>query len=317
MIGTILSIIGVLITIGFGVYSVWTYKKSKKIVSLEFKNKECYSLFKDDVSRLNIELSYNSKPISNSIILFKAKIINNGQVDIDKSRIYKPLKLISDKNFNWLEARITNKPDSATASVEKLSVNELKFEWDLLKVDESIEFEALIEIENIEKGYEDNAFVFYETLGFDFRITDLKSVQKEKPKSDHYFRILMYPFIIIIIGLGIVIADIFPTINIMPKQYDIEYMIIKNNSTEKAYLLPIRGDRVMVVKKNGDESDIMPISVFNRNYKISKVEDINVSNFDALWNRITGILFVFMGILLIITRITRGVIRKNKLKKNT
>jgi len=315
MIGTLLSIIGVIITICFGIYSIWFNKKNKRKVSLEFKKKECYSLFKDDVSRLNIEMSYNKKPVSSSLMLLKAKLVNNGQGDIDKSRIYKPLKLIADKNFKWLEAKITNKPDGAISELEILNENELKVEWDLLKAEESIEFEALIEIKNVENSVVDNASVFYDTLTFDYRITDLNSIQEEKPKSDNFFNMIVYPFLIIIILMGFMISDIFPTIHFLPRQYELEYVIANHDSTENATILPIRENRVEVLKLKSKESIIMPINDFNRKYKVLKIDDVNVSTFDAKFNRFTGIFFIFSGCWLLMLRTYRNIKRKQKFKK--
>jgi hypothetical protein len=180
MIGTILGIVVILITIGFGIYSVVIYKKSRKTVNLEFENKECYSLFRDDVNRLNIELTYNKKPITNTLILLKARLKNNGQVDIDKNRIYNPLKVISNSDFKWLEATITSKPDGASASIEIIDSYNIQINWDLLKKDEFIDIEALSETtENKELG-EEKSVVFYNNLKFDYRITDLSSIRKEK-----------------------------------------------------------------------------------------------------------------------------------------
>ena len=49
-----LTILGLVLTVLFGIYSIYTYRKTNKKVSMGFENKECYSLFRDDVNRLNI-----------------------------------------------------------------------------------------------------------------------------------------------------------------------------------------------------------------------------------------------------------------------
>ena len=72
MIGIILTIVGIIISIGFGIYSIWSYRKSKRNISLEFQAKECYSLFKEDVNRLNIELILERK-IQNGVSITRIR----------------------------------------------------------------------------------------------------------------------------------------------------------------------------------------------------------------------------------------------------
>jgi hypothetical protein len=55
--GNVLAIVGLALALVFGIFSIWAYRKSKKKTSLRFRKVQCYSLFKDDVARLNIEVS--------------------------------------------------------------------------------------------------------------------------------------------------------------------------------------------------------------------------------------------------------------------
>ena len=59
----------------------------------------------------------------------------------------------------------------------------------------------------------------------------------------------------------------------------------------------------------------MPINDFNRKYKVLKIDDVNVSTFDAKFNRFTGIFFIFSGCWLLMLRTYRNIKRKQKFKK--
>jgi hypothetical protein len=180
MVGIIVGVVGIILTIGFGIYSVLGYKKNRKKISLEFKKVQCYSLFKNDVARLNLEISYNNEVLSNALILLRARIINNGHTDIDENKVFKPLKLISQEEFIWLDAKSIIEPNGSTTKVQIISKNEIQIEWDLLKSDEFIEFEAIVKVSDNLSTVTDETSVFLNGITFDYRITDLNTIHKEK-----------------------------------------------------------------------------------------------------------------------------------------
>ena len=145
----VLAIIGIVIALFFGIFSLWSHRVSRRIAGLKFENKECYSLFKNDVNRLNIQLNYNKAPISNNLILLKAHLMNYGNLDIDKTTIHSPLKIISPEHFKWLESVIIKYPEGATTDIKVLNEKEIQIGWDLLKAEETIVIEDLADIMKI------------------------------------------------------------------------------------------------------------------------------------------------------------------------
>ena len=301
MSGIIITTLGVLLTIVFGIYSIWTYKKTKKKVSLEFKKKECYSLFKDDVTRLNIELIYNKKPVSNSLLLLKAKLINNGQVDIDNNRIHKPLKIISRKEFKWLEIRITNQPESVSTNIEIINNNEVLFEWDLLKVNEFIEIEALVEIENNIDISGNKVNEFYNEIKFDYRITDLNSIQKDKPviKEDKSRNLVKMALVLLIVGAFLILIYFFPIIDIFPKRYSTEFLL-NNGKIEEVGSFETKDKNNIEIKLiKSNEKFVLSNDEFNKRYKIVQIAN-NRINEDQGW--ILGIIYCILGIIFLLLR---------------
>jgi hypothetical protein len=306
MLGIILGVLGIAITFAFGIYSIRTYKKTKRVVSLEFKNRECYSLFRDDVKRLNIELSYNKKPLSSALILLKAKVFNNGQVDIDKSRIYKPLKIISTKEFKWLESRITCQPIGATTNVTIITQNEIQIDWDLLKTKEFIEIEALIEIDNYDKLEGNKAIKFFNELTFDYRITDLNSIQKENVVSiykkgfyNQYSRTLAISFMFG--GLLLFISGYYPPLSFLSPQ-QIQFRIESDSNKFTGYLVTKNSDLVEIRIPESRKKIKIPIKEFNEKYKIVQIDKYIIETRYARLITILSIIYFLMGVLLLLLK---------------
>lgn len=316
MTGNILGLIGIILTIIFGIYSIWAYKKSKKKISIELKNEQCYSLFRDDVTRLNIELIYNKKTLTNPLILFKAKIINNGSVDIDKNRIFKPLKIISSKEFNWLEAKTIVQSNGSLSIINILKPNELQIEWDLLKSGEYIEFEALIEIIDRQKLSYDKTNDFYNGLKFDYRITDLNNILKENkvPKRTIFEFLIKNVKIVasfaLLLGTLLFITEYYPEIRILPVQNDIILNINNGNKNIKASIESKLNDDIQVRLSVSKGKNNISIKEFNKQYKIINIDKVRVSFYDSLINKIFGALLIICGSMLLILNFKRTQLMK-------
>lgn len=318
MIGTILGILGILITLVFGGYSIWVYKKSKKNVSLEFRNKECYSLFREDVNRLNIEIVYNKTALNNTLVLLKATLLNTGHIDIDQNRIYKPLKIKSSETYKWLEATVTGSPSGAQTNIQLLNEQEVEITWDLLKQNESIEIEALVEItgklgKEVEKGND-----FFNNLTFDYRITDLNSIHKEKQiSSSSRFRSIYNKFtkvtgvISILVGIIFLSFELFPELNFMDKQV-VSYAIKKDNN-ELVSIISSKSSGEITLQLEGDKKQEFSVEEFNKSYKIQRIEKTTSDPENSLFHRIIGIVYVIMGAILLILQWRR----KRKKAANT
>jgi len=304
MIGIILGIFGIVITIGFGIYSVVIYKKSRKTVNLEFENKECYSLFRDDVNRLNIELSYNKKPITSTLILLKARLKNNGQVDIDKNRIYNPLKIISSPDFKWLEATVISKPNGASASIKIIDSHNIQVNWDLLKKDEFIDLEALSETtENKDLGGE-KSLEFYNSLKFDYRITDLGPIYKEKQVTSqtrrHNFIMKLSKFYgigAIILGVIHLSIAIFTQHSYLSETQNVAYIVQRDSTENDVYISSNKPNQIKIKFRETEVEENLTVLEFNKKYKLKGIDSTTL---DTKWNpsyRVFGILFIFLGSL--------------------
>ncbi len=301
MTGIILAIVGLILTLIFGIYSVRNNKKSQKKISISFEKKECYSLFKEDINRLNIDINYKGKTIDNYLILFKATITNNGNLDIDKSRIFSPLKIIIDKNFKWLETNISEITNGVNADIKNITDNILELNWDLIKKNEKIEFEALIEIPQ-NKEIEEITEEFYKSISFDFRITDLNKIDKiidsnskEIRRKKSKQKVAVMSIIMLLFGLALFFSPEAPKyLSILPISQSIEYSL-KSNDTTVSVTIKAKDSNQMQLK-NKDIDEEISISEFNKKFQIQKVNSIIDENKSKLLSRILGITYVLTAL---------------------
>lgn len=300
MLGNILGIVGLIFTLIFGIYSIWVAKKTNKKVSLGLEKKECYSLFKQDINRLKIDVKYNNEIIENYLILFKGILINNGKTDIDKSRIYKPIQLKTKKNYKWLETNVYEKPDGSSITLTKLNDTTLELSWDLLKANEKIEFESLIEIPNnieIDEISDD----FYNSIEFDFRITDINQVDKlseintiEKKNIRQRNKMLYLSIFTFLAGFYIFFNPELPeNIALLYSKKEIQFNILNKKDTINTVLYSKKENTITL--KNDDSKIEKKISDFNKNYKILNVDKTIAES--KMFSRIMGGIYILMSII--------------------
>ncbi len=327
MIGTIFGIIGTIMTIGFGIYTIRISRKSKDKVHLTFEKTECYSLFNEAVERLNIEIQYDKKPISEKLILLKAKFINTGTLDIDKSTIYDPIKITSKSDYKWLEVNIIDKPRNATSSIKKENDKELTLNWDLLKKEEFIEFEALIESLKDNNG-DETTRDFYNSLDFEFRISNLDKIHKEEEVSETFRKTKSKikqtnVLAITYLALGITFAIFGNFIdNIAPDNRTINSKVVyqlinENNDTLQSNINIVKENLIEI--KYAEENKLYSIETFNKNIRVNNLYEIKENRLANLTYRYGGLGIILMSGFLFYTayRRKRKLIRMTTTVANT
>lgn len=305
MIGTLIGIAGLILTLIFGIYTIWIAKKSKRKVSLGLEKKECYSLFKKEISRLNIDIKYGGDTIDNYLILFKGTLLNNGQTDIDKSRVYKPLQIKTKTEYEWLETNLYESPEGATVNLKKINKNTIELSWDLLKKQEKIEFESLIEIpQSIE--IEDISDDFYDSLVFDFRITDVNEIQKlsevnqkEKKKNRAKRKLLGMSVFTFLAGLYITFSPELPEkFSLFKTSKEIEFELIYKTGIVYSSLKPINTEKIEVNIDNLKEEK--SVKEFNNEFRINRIKSLKITEGSILSNRLMGGSYLILSILTIL-----------------
>jgi hypothetical protein len=298
--GVALGVAGFILTLGFGGYGIWEKRKSQKKVSLGFEKKECYSLFKKDIDRLNIEINYQGKTLDSYLILFKGTICNNGNSDIDKTRIHNPLLIKTNDEYKWLEANVSDIPDGAIVALTKIDDTSLKLDWDLLKKDEQIEFEALIEIPQ-NKEIEEITESFYNSITFDFRITDVNKIEKlsdinpmektelRKRKANIFLGCLFF-----IVGMILFFTPEFSDKILLFRKQNIEFELISTKGTNYSVISVLRNDKLELDIEGNEQK--LAIVDFNKDYRINKIAGIKKDEGFIYLFRIGGGVYIFFGL---------------------
>jgi len=181
---TILAIIGVIVSLVIGIVGVYYTLRQQKTIQLTFLKNTCISLFKAIVKNLDdIEIKYQGNKIGENLILFKGTIFNNGNIDIDKSIVHKPLTLDLPEHYSWVKYKIIDSSEGLEIQVNKVD-NSLEFDWGLLKEGEFFTFDSLVEYQS-KKGEQDKDEIdlrrdLLDKITFHHRITNLKCIKKEK-----------------------------------------------------------------------------------------------------------------------------------------
>ena len=323
MTGTILGILGLIVTIILGYYGIKLTKNSKQLTRIEFKRKECFSLFDSAIEKLNIDINYLDKKVENPLILLKAEIKNTGTTDIDKNSIYEPLKIIANKRFEWLEINLTDNKTKVNPILKKINQSEIIIEWDLLKVNEKIEIEALIEAKKKENDdYESIEVVdFYNSLNFQSRITNLAKVncfdRYNLNRINYYFlrRSIKLFILILILSTGLMSLPYLNSYLISSADYVDAYYNIsdkKNDSTFISRVIPIGKELILIEDLAGNKQKI-GLEKFNGQYEIGPINHTEDSLILKI-SRILSIIFISLGLLHVSVSGFKYYRKKNKIE---
>jgi hypothetical protein len=178
---TVLAVVGLVVTIILGYMGLKYTLKYRKKTEIIFLKNTSISLFKTIVKNLDdIEINYQGKKINENLILFKGTFFNNGNIDIEKSIIHKPLEVELPANYTWVMYKLIDTSDGLEIK-SILNGNKLVFEWDLLKEGEFFTFDSLVEY----KSDKDDPYgsdigkKLLKNIKINHRITDLKNIRKE------------------------------------------------------------------------------------------------------------------------------------------
>lgn len=297
-----LPMVGVFLALAFGGFQVWTYFNRKRTIRLGFDKLECYSLFRRDISDLNIHIEHKRTPISNPLLLFKGSIVNTGQLDIDQSIIFQPLHICAKKEFKWLESKISKKPSDASVNLSMENDTTLLLEWDLLKIGERINIEALIEVIS-KSDMSEVSHRFYNSMGFKYRISNLRKIDllagkpnKESRIKRKIFKYLVFGLFLTVMGILICFSRELPSrLSFMGARPDIIFEISSFDDTTTTELTTTRDNRIEL-ELDGVNTQLT-ISEFNSMVDLLRIDSFsNRSLIDKIMQRVFGAFSILMGI---------------------
>jgi len=257
----ILSILGLILTIIFGIWGIMITIRKRYPGKITFVEENAIGLFNSIIKSFSeIKIQYNDLPISEQMIYLKASFINTGSIDLSTKDNTHKLKVELPNDYKWINCKITGHSKDIECNLSSTN-RELIFDFDLLRKNEFIQFEAFAEIKNTYKS----ASVFRKSLAFTHRIPNTTKIDKQlylneeqiKDKRYEFKKNLVFAtlFLLFIIGLT--------TYNFITKSSDLEYKYI---NSEKEYVVKVTSlgiDKIKIEDSDKDFEKIMSIEDFN------------------------------------------------------
>lgn len=212
--GLLLGILGIVVSIGFGVWGVYITVKHRYPGKVIFVKEHSIGLFDAIVKNLpKVEVKYKGDPVSQNLVLIKGALLNNGTIDISPRSVERPITLKLPTDFKWLEASIVGSSKDVDASVKINSVEELLVETGLFRRGEYIRFQALVEVPiNKEQNSTDHrelAEMLEESLMFEHRIPNTRKITTTRVVMQDSKKVKRN--ILILLAAGILLSATFAT----------------------------------------------------------------------------------------------------------
>jgi hypothetical protein len=257
-------ILGIIFTGLVGWLGILYARKIRDRVNIKLLGENYLSLlstFNDQFNSLRFEVY--QLPTNTNVYYYKFSLINTGTKDIDKPKIFEPVEVAFPDGCKIIESKINKTSSdkihlSITPQNNKLTIN-----WDLLKPNESLTIDTLIESAGILAQPE-----FEKKVIINHRIADLAKIDlinvSDIPKkpinnfvTNHLFNLLV--FIGFIVLLSFAEYNAIRNYNRPPIKIDYDLLLksnlqpvqIKSYDTAHAYLV------------QGSNSSVYPISRFN------------------------------------------------------
>ena len=307
----ILTILGTILSIVFGILSIDLFKKKKYPGRITFIEERATGLFASLVKNFpQIAISYENQPINQQIVLLRGFIINQGIIDINESMVEERLALKLPDGFKWLTAKIVDASEGSKANVQ-ITDSHLYFNLGLFKKNEFVRFEALLDVPVQQSSNISSLKLLREELKFVHRIADTAVVETKtsdleirsiksmyEGKLIPYIMMVVFPIFLFIYSL-----------NIKPNPAAFTYYLkdgSKNfvladpqidNTVE--VILPSSG-KIAVMKQSEFYSKIEKIEI-NDIYKTNTVTNFVVRNIHLITMTMAVVLFA-MSVRLIVNR---------------
>jgi len=273
-----LAILSVIATIIFGYFGIRYTLKYRKRTEIIFLKNSSISLFKTVVKNLDdIEIKFQGKRIDENLILFKGTFFNNGNVDIDKSIVHKPLEIELPADYSWIRHKLIDSSDGLIIN-STINENKLIFDWDLLKEGEFFTFDSLVEYKNIsETDASELDFTkrLIKNMKINHRITNLRKVDKENaiPRPMPVGATIFMSAIIIALVVG---AGYFSFGQFLFPEYKIQNEVSIDSTNQFVEIKVKDSEHLSLIDNNGTViKQIKPIDLsknLGKNTKIIKKE---------------------------------------------
>ena len=144
--GNTITMIGIVITLILGVFPLYNYYFKKYPGKISFIKDKHFDLYKTLITNISdLEIKYQGNQIDKNKYLLRGYLINNGYCDITKEMIEQNLTITFKNKSKWLSSKVLSKSNNLGVKFKCIQ-EKLEIEFGLLRRNEFVHFEALIDI---------------------------------------------------------------------------------------------------------------------------------------------------------------------------
>lgn len=265
----ILAIIGIIITIFFSVWGILIAIRKRYPGRITFVEENAIGLFNSIIKNFpDIKIQYDNKPISEQMVYLKASFINTGSIDLSTKGNSHKLKINLSDDYKWISCKLTDVSKDVICELKNLE-NELIFDFDLLRKNEFIQFEAFAEIKNTDKP----ASTFRKSLVFSHRIPNTAKTDKLPYLNEEQINDKRSEFkknlIFATIFLVLIIA--FTSYRYFTKSADLEYKFIENKKEYNVKISPIDSANIKLEDSDKDYEKTLGLNEINSSSNLKMI----------------------------------------------
>lgn len=304
-----LGVIGLILTVIFGIWGIVVAVKKRYPGKLTFVEENAIGLFNSIIKNFpEIKIQYDDKPISEQMVYLKASFINTGTIDLSTKDNSHKVKINLCNDFKWINGKITSHSNEVICDLVN-NEKELILDFDLLRTNEYIQFEAFAEITNSTKP----AQTFRKALNFNHRIPNTGKVDKLMYLNEEQIKDKRYEFRknAVFMTLFLLLLLIFTAYSFFTKSTDIEYVYKPEKIEYIVKVSSIGSDKVKMTE--GDFEEIMKLDKFNE-LKTIKARIKKPTLWEYFKKNAFLLLYVIMYFSFMIPEY-RGIYKDKKIKK--
>lgn len=290
----LLSLVGIILTLIFGIYSIYQAISKGKKQKLYYFIDYIDLLFQDAVkSNPDLKISYKNEPITDNLIQFQGKIINGTGIDIIDSYVYKDLSICCSKYFSIRNVEIIKSSKDFNPNI-KINNNCCSFSWEIFKKNEYFSFDMLVEIVEIEERHLNSRYdiinEFKKSVEVSHRIKDVDQVASPETINgiDSIWSQIFFSMVLLLVGIGLGLSGYSKGF----KDRYIEQYKINVDSALNYYFVELKNDKIILTDTNKMSFE----------YQISDSQDLQFvgESKKVLLQRekVTGSIYILFGLLL-------------------
>lgn len=262
------TLVGAISTLTLGGLTIYLSLRKKRYPGeVTIISQKRINLVDEIVSKIdNIKITYRGDKVAHNVIFLRGHIINTGSIDIAQEMVREEISATVPEGFRLLEAEVSPSNPKLKVDWNISSEKTLRISVDLLRCNETLSFQVLMEAPSQNNKNENEAQEF--DLLWDHRIKDVGSVKVKRlsqivnPRVSS-IRIILILIVTMILSSGIVLLIVIPYFG----SYEVRYEVLTETEGKKIVSIEPRfNGQVNVSQINGNYKERITIDEFYQKF---------------------------------------------------